>query len=528
MKVLVVNGSPKSDNSNSMHLTRAFLDGAGWLDAEIIDVSKEDISGCLGCFSCWNKTPGKCVINDGMDEILSKIISADVIIWSFPLYFFNVPGELKNLIDRQLPLSLPFMAESSESGGHPPRYDLSRQKHVIISTCGFWTTKGNYDSVLSMFDHICGKDKYIAILCGQGELFSVPELKSRTDSYLKIVSRAGAEYAARGILIETKMELAEPLYPRNVFERMADASWGIAWNGDISVPIDESHSFTIQMAALYKPDGMERVLEIYYTDIDKTYQILMTRQGSEVITNGFRPYTTRIETPYSLWRSISRNEISGEEALFKHLYKVKGDFNLMLEWDKLFGAFDAAKPEHYPPAKKPNMLILLLPWIAIWIAMAIDSTVGSVAGIAAASFVPLLWLRFRPVIFEQVSVPIVTGISFAALFGADIRLVVSGSYLIFGLIWIVGSFTEIPLTAYYSASGYGGNSAFSNPLFIRTNRILSFVWGSLYLITPIWTYILMGTGYASYTGLINSLLPAFMGIFTVWFIKWYPARYARG
>ena len=297
MKVLVVNGSPKSDNSNSMHLTRAFLDGAGWLDAEIIDESKEDISGCLGCFSCWNKTPGKCVINDGMDEILSKIISADVIIWSFPLYFFNVPGELKNLIDRQLPLSLPFMAESSESGGHPPRYDLSRQKHVIISTCGFWTTKGNYDSVLSMFDHICGKDKYIAILCGQGELFSVPELKSRTDSYLKIVSRAGAEYAARGILIETKMELAEPLYPRNVFERMADASWGIAWNGDISVPIDESHCFTIQMAALYKPDGMERVLEIYYTDIDKTYQILMTRQGSEVITNGFRPYTSRIETP---------------------------------------------------------------------------------------------------------------------------------------------------------------------------------------------------------------------------------------
>ena len=194
----------------------------------------------------------------------------------------------------------------------------------------------------------------------------------------------------------------------------------------------------------------------------------------------------------------------------------------------MFGALDATKPEHYPPAKKPNMLILLLPWIAIWIAMAIDSTVGSVAGIAAASFVPLLWLRFRPVIFEQVSVPIVTGISFAALFGADIRLVVSGSYLIFGLIWIVGSFTEIPLTAYYSASGYGGNSAFSNPLFIRTNRILSFVWGSLYLITPIWTYILMGTGYASYTGLINSLLPAFMGIFTVWFIKWYPARYARG
>ncbi|MEM1486245.1 flavodoxin family protein [Oscillospiraceae bacterium PP1C4] len=528
MRVLVLNGSPKSGNSNTMNLTRAFLNGAEWTDVEIVDVVKANVKGCLGCFACWNKTPGKCVINDGMSEILAKIIAADVIIWSFPLYYFSVPGGIKNLIDRQLPLNMPFMKVGTENGGHPSRYDLTHQKHLVISTCGFWTSKGNYDAVISMFDHICGKGNYTAVLCGQGELFNVPELKGHTDAYLEIIRQAGAEYASGRICAETQVKLAEPLYPRDVFEKMADASWGIAKDGDSDIPVDESHSFTTQMAALYRPDGVERVLELHYTDIDRTYQLLLTKQGSKVITNGFKPYTTRIETPYSLWRSISRNEISGMDALFQRLYKVLGDFNLMLKWDDLFGTSALPKRADVTSSRKTNMLIFLAPWIVIWTAIAIDSTVGSAASIAVAAIVPMLWLVFRPVVFEQISVPIVAGLSLAVLLGADTRLIVSGSYLIFGLMWVVGALTKIPLTAHYSAAGYGGESAFSNQLFIRTNRILTAAWGMLYLITPIWTYILMGTDLSAYIGLINSVSPTLMGAFTAWFQRWYPARYARG
>ncbi|MDU7337648.1 MAG: flavodoxin family protein [Clostridium sp.] len=105
MKVLVLNGSPKGESSNTMLLTRTFLEGAGWTDAEVINVAKADVKPCLGCYVCWHTTPGKCVIKDTVVEILTKIILADVIIWSFPLYYFSVPGGLKNLIDRQLPLN---------------------------------------------------------------------------------------------------------------------------------------------------------------------------------------------------------------------------------------------------------------------------------------------------------------------------------------------------------------------------------------------------------------------------------------
>ena len=527
MKVLVLNGSPKGEQSNTMCLTRSFLKETGWPDAEIIHVAKVDIKACSGCFACWDKTPGKCVINDEMGEILTKIIAADVIVWSFPLYYFSIPGGLKNLIDRQLPLNLPFMAEGTGSGGHPPRYDLSHQKHIIISTCGFWTSKGNYEAVCSMFDHFLGKGGYEAIFCGQGELFHTPELKVRTDTYLDFVRRAGAQYVAGGILPETKSELEKPLYPREVFEKMADASWGMNAQSALETASDNGFGFTKQMAALYKPDGIERILEFYYTDIDKTYQILLTKQGSGVINDGFQPYTTRIETPYSVWRAIARGEIAGQDALFQRLYKVTGDFSLMLIWDDLFGEQTPIKPAERKAPHKTGMLPLLAPWIVIWTAIAINPIVGSVLGIAAAALTPMLWLAFRPVVYEQIGIPVVAGLSLAVLFGADARLIIPASYLLFGLMWLIGAFTKVPLTAHYSASSYGGEKAFSNLLFIRTNRILTAVWGALYLITPIWTYLLMATKFSPYVGLVNAVIPALMGIFTAWFQNWYPARYAE-
>ncbi|MDR2898634.1 MAG: NAD(P)H-dependent oxidoreductase [Spirochaetaceae bacterium] len=541
MKVLIINGSPKGEKSNTMKLTRAFAEGAGWTDAEIIETVKADIKSCRGCFACWNKTPGACVIKDGMSsDILPKIIAADVIIWAFPLYYYSVPGGLKNLIDRQLPLNLPYMAEGAESGGHPPRYDLSHQKHIVISTCGFWTAKGNYGGVTATFDHCHGEGNYTSLFCGQGELFTIAELKQRTDAYLSIVRRAGAEYAAGGIQADTSEELAEPLFPRDVFEKAADASWGIEQNTDSAATAaelsDDSLKFTAQMAAFYKPDGTDRVLEMHYTDIDKTYQIVMTSKGAEVIAKDFKPYTTRIETPYTVWRAISRGEITGQEALFQRQYTVLGDFSPMLKWDDLF-VMSVPKKENSAESdktktnehiqRKTNMTVLLIPWIVIWVGMAIHPTIGSAAGIITAALVPLLWLCFKPVVFEQITLPVIAGLSLAVLFGVDTRLIVPAAYLLFGMMWFIGAFTKIPLTAYYSASGYGGAKAFANPLFVRTNRILTAAWGILYLITPIWTYIIMGTSLSPWIGLINNICPILLGIFTAWFQKWYPAHFAK-
>lgn len=529
MKVLVINGSPKGKRSNTLRLTGAFLEGMGEQEVREWTVSQQNIKPCLGCFSCWNKTPGKCCIQDDMATVMEDLLWADVILWSFPLYYFSVPGPLKNLIDRQLPMVLPFMAADTASGGHPSRYDMSGKRHVVISTCGFYTAKGNYDGVTAIFDHYCGKGNYTSIFCGQGELFRVKELSQRTDEYLSFVKDAGREFENGGISRETRDKLEALLYPREVFEAMADASWGVEQSGEKT---DETLVFTRQMAALYNKSaypGKEIVLEMYYTDQDRHFQILLTQEGSKVLSEGFRDYTTRIETPFAVWKAIAAGEISGQDALMQGKYRVKGDFDLMIHWDRYFGAQTEKTEAAKGGGEKPtNMNILLIPWIVFWVAAAIDGFYGALISIAACALVPLAFYRCRKTVYDVLSGALVTACSIALLLGCAGRTVVPLAYLCFGVLWTVSGFLKIPLTAHYSMNEYNGEEALGNPLFVKTNRILTLCWGVLYLLTPIWTFFIMGTAVGSWVGAINSVLPALMGIFTAWFQKWYPARVARG
>ena len=531
MNLLVINGSPKGAKSNTYRLTSAFLEGlksAAQTEIRELTVSRLDIRPCLGCFACWNKTPGKCCLGDDMSAVLEDILWADLILWSFPLYYFSVPGHLKNLMDRQLPLSLPFMAQDAENGGHPSRYDMSGKRHVLISTCGFYTAEGNYDGVTAIFDHLCGKGNYTSIFCGQGELFRVKELSARTDEYLSYVRKAGAEFAQGTISRETRNQLSQLLYPRQVFESMADASWGLEQTGETP---DESLTFTRQMAALYNKTawpGHDLVLEMYYTDLDKRYQILLTQAGSQVLTDNLRDYTTRIETTFALWKAIAAGEEDGQSALMQRKYRVQGDFDLMIHWDRFFGPEKPEQPAPRPVSQPTNMNRMLLPFITFWVAAAIHPFYGALISLLACAAVPLVYRRNRSTLYDSLSALLVSLCACGLLLDTPQRWMLPLSYLAFGLMWTISAFLKVPLTAHYSMNDYNGEEALKNPLFLKTNRILTACWGVLYLLTPIWTYFLMGTALAPWIGAVNSVLPMLMGAFTAWFQKWYPARVARG
>lgn len=581
MKILLINGSPKGERSNTLKLSNAFIDGirenyhestySSPLIVERINVKTLNIMPCLGCFACWKDTPGKCCIKDDMQNVLEKILWADLVIWSFPLYYFSLPGKLKTLIDRQLPLNLPFMDGDTEGGGHPSRYDMTGKKTVLISTCGFYTAKGNYNSVIAQFDRMCGKG-YQSIFCAQGELFRVDELKKRTDEYLDLVKVAGREFLSGGISKSTLNKLEEPLYPKDVFEAMADTSWGIDEKGE---KMDETLIFTKQMANLYNPSsytGKDIVLEMDYTDVNRRYFILLTKSGSQVLEDFDGNVTTTVHTPYSVWLDIATNKIDGPTALFKRMYTVDGDFSLMMNWDKFFDdntAVDKSDANfdntHYDDsnlsdnfstktaktsgnvfennaldektsntasaknnAKKTNMLCLLLGWMIFWIAPSIDLKWGSFLSVFTCCLIPLLFSNYKLIFYDKLSFALVGALSVSLLLGAPIIYIMPLSYFIFGIIWTVSAFFKIPLTAHYSLNNYGGDKALLNPLFVRTNRILTIAWGVLYLLTPIWSYFIMLSSASSFLGLINSALPIFMGIFTVWFQKWYPAKFAKG
>lgn len=172
MNILVLNGSPRGAKSNTFCITRAFLDGISAelgteAEIEIINVSAAQIGHCKGCFGCWTATPGRCVIRDDMDNLLPKIIEADVVIWSFPLYYYGMPSKIKALLDRNLPLNLPFIENRPEGGcRHPHRYDGKSAENILISTCGFCSAENNYEALFKQFD--IAFDSYLKIICPEG------------------------------------------------------------------------------------------------------------------------------------------------------------------------------------------------------------------------------------------------------------------------------------------------------------------------------------------------------------------------
>lgn len=236
MKVLVLNGSPKGERSNTFNVTKAFLDGfPSGTDIEIVHLSKRDIKSCRGCYSCWRKTYGKCVIADDMQEIYGKIKAADIIIESFPLFFFGMPGSMKTLTDRCLPLMMPYLGDTvtdSDICFHKLRDETMLQKKlVVISSCGYVEAQRVYPALLKQLDMISG-GRHTAILCPQGEIFIAEDTaKRQRDGYLKDIRAAGAEFAENKCLSEETMKrISKPMLSPKGYEALTSAHFGSSDN----------------------------------------------------------------------------------------------------------------------------------------------------------------------------------------------------------------------------------------------------------------------------------------------------------
>jgi multimeric flavodoxin WrbA len=355
MNILVLNGSPKGLKSNTFKLTNAFLKGINANmenHTEVININEADIKHCSGCFSCWSKTPGICIFKDDMPEFMQKYINSTLIIWSFPLYFFGMPSKIKAFLDRLLPLSLPVIKADNEKSSHPPRYDLSRQKHILISTCGFHSVENNFDALFRQFEIMFNK-KLTKIICPEGELLRVPELSKRVNEYLFYVKKAGEEYILyENISKDTQIHLDKLLYPPNVFLKLVNSYWEAECSNNLSQPDntdakENSHIFLEYMAALYNPAlyTEDIVLEMHFTDLDKTYQLLLGKENCIVKRDNFSACTTRIEIPFALWLKISEGKADPAEAVLKKQYKILGDFDTFLKMDNFFSYQDT---ENYP------------------------------------------------------------------------------------------------------------------------------------------------------------------------------------
>ena len=224
MKILVLNGSPKK-KSDTFRLTEAFLEGMKRREAHeinVVNVIEKHIAPCRGCFTCWQRQDGHCVIRDDQNEILDLYRDADVIIWSCPLYCYARPSHLKAVLDRTIPLvRMKMVQEADGTVRHEALADFSRIHTLIICGCGFPDWDGNFDGLRAMCRVcFCGPDM---VCVPEAPLLNVPGAAFIADPLLARFRDAGEEYAATlSLSPETVAALETPMIPKDEYLRQVN------------------------------------------------------------------------------------------------------------------------------------------------------------------------------------------------------------------------------------------------------------------------------------------------------------------
>ena len=226
MKILVLNGSPKRDKSDTMHMTRAFLKGmqeAAPQDIHTVHVIEKHIEFCSGCFTC-KSNGGTCIYEDDMREILEEILKSDLLLFNFPLYSYSMPAHLKALIDRTMPLSSMAMKKVGDRYIHEGQADFSRLRYLMICGCGFPNSKNNFEPMVAQF-RLMFPSNHTIITVPESPMFNAHEAAQVTGPRLALIKQAGRQYAETGEIEEPLMaEICSPMIPEETYAAIVNGT----------------------------------------------------------------------------------------------------------------------------------------------------------------------------------------------------------------------------------------------------------------------------------------------------------------
>jgi len=132
MRCLVLNGNPMRSGFDDYlgGVTRAI--GQQGHSAECIDLRDLNLRYCVGCWSCWWKTPGSCALKDDMAALYPKVVKADLVLWASPLIVGTISALLKKVQDRFIPILHPYIELVDGECHHRFRYPHNADIGLIV------------------------------------------------------------------------------------------------------------------------------------------------------------------------------------------------------------------------------------------------------------------------------------------------------------------------------------------------------------------------------------------------------------
>jgi len=120
---LILDGCIGEDRmaEQSLEVVKAWLHDRNW-SVTALRLAELEIAPCMGCFDCWVKTPGECVIDDAGREVARRIVDSDLVVYLTPIQFGGYSYELKKALDRTIPIISPFFRKVKGEVHHKKRY----------------------------------------------------------------------------------------------------------------------------------------------------------------------------------------------------------------------------------------------------------------------------------------------------------------------------------------------------------------------------------------------------------------------
>jgi len=354
MKVLALNSSPRGDGISK---TGMLLDGLvqGMREAgagvEIVHLRKKKINNCIGCFTCWTKTPGICVHKDDMTaELFPKWLGADIAVYATPLYHYTMNASMKAFIERTLPVLEPFFVRHETKTAHPWRQ--KPPAGVILSVAGF--------PEIQVFDQL---SRYVKFLLRDGlvaeiyrsaaELLTRPEFSVTAKDILEAAVQAGREIVMSGSISGPTMDrITQPV--GGDFEAVSGMT-NLFWKTCIRERVSPKEFSERNMVP--RPDSIETFMTIMSlgfnparaANLKAVIQFNFSGQieGSCHFEIGNAKIDAKkgtalkadliVESPFETWMDVTTGKSDGGQLFMEQKFRASGDFSLLMRMKDLFG-----------------------------------------------------------------------------------------------------------------------------------------------------------------------------------------------
>ena len=356
MKVLALNSSPRGKGQSKTNLMLTpLVDGmqdAG-AEVEVIELRRKTIQNCIGCYTCWTKTPGKCIHKDDMTaELFPKWLASDMVVYATPLYNYGMNAALKVFIERTLPSMEPFFEIRNNRMHHPLRFKVPGI--VILSVAGM-PDEGHFKAISNQMRYSTatpGRQLMAEIYRPAAEMLTNPAVRDKRNEILEATAQAGRELVrSQQISTATMAIVTQPLSDPKSFAHFANAFWktciaeGVTpkefGKKNLRPRPDTMEAFMLMMPLGFNPDGakdLRATLQFEFTgEVEGACHFAIADNAITAQAGRAEKPDLTITSPFEVWMDIMTGKADGAQMLMEGKYTAEGNMDLLLNMGKLFG-----------------------------------------------------------------------------------------------------------------------------------------------------------------------------------------------